>query len=49
MFSFLLEFCNFFCLIYDICDYLVMADVFYDIVSIINVLFLQFKFYHGHH
>ena len=36
-------------LIYDICDYLVMGPIFYTTFSIINVLFMKFKFYHGHH
>ena len=35
----------YFWLIYDICDYLVMGHVFYDIFSIINVWCMHLKFY----
>ena len=49
VFSFLFKLCNFLALIYDICLYLAMGHVFYDIFSIINISFMQLKFYHGHH
>ena len=40
---------EFFCLIYDICDNLVMGHVFKDIFPIINFSFMQLKYYHIHH
>ena len=38
-----------FLIIYDILDYLVMGHMFYDVFCIINVSFMQLKFYMGHH
>ena len=38
-----------FWLLYDILDYLVMGYIFYDMFSIINCSFMQWKFYLGPH
>ena len=38
-----------FLFIYDIWDYLVIGDLFYEMFSIIDVSFMQLKLYLGHH
>ena len=37
-----------FSLIYDICDYLVLGHVVYDIFLVHNILFMQLRFDHRH-